>query len=145
MRSRVKRQKCFQTYHIGQQKFVINLKWPSNFLHGLKWPLKIWHFRPSSCMSNNSILLEFWRLLRFLLTFCRVTPQFYPNPQKGKAQFSQNLKFWVLQKSQVLEIFCVTEVHVWVCFMIKCKISIFYHVTSKWSKRIVKFLLAYMV
>ena len=71
-------------YHIGQQKFVINLKWPSNFLHGLKWPLKIWHFRLISCMSNNSILLEFWRLLRVLLTFCRAMPQFYPNPQKRK-------------------------------------------------------------
>ena len=79
-------------YHIGQQKFVINLKWPSNFLHGLKWPLKIWHFRPISCMSNNSILLEFWRLLRFLLTFCHAKAQFYPNPQKWKGTIFTKLE-----------------------------------------------------
>ena len=79
-------------YHIGQQKFVINLKWPSNFLHGLKWPLKIWHFWPISCMSNNSILLEFGRLLRFLLTFCRAMSQFYPNPQKWKGTIFTKLE-----------------------------------------------------
>ena len=45
---------------------------------------KIWHFRAISCMCEKLNLLDFSRLLRFLLTFCHATPRFYPNPQKRK-------------------------------------------------------------